>query len=258
MARLTINWNRFQRNLKQFAQDLGKDVRTVAYDAMATGCNVAMQQTYPHSTSARGGNGTVKRDIEKVFITPRTLDRFLSTPRLKKRVLEIESGLHIPGGAKAAYRALMLNFSKQIVTMDFVSPNFHQSQRNSKGRISGRISRAFVTQRDDVTRYVKDVQTHVGKAKSGWLAGAKLFGLRQDVPAFVLRHGGGAGSARDALRIDSSGMPHGYLSATNNDNGAAQIQKRWDVVGRAERASFKSMEKKVEYEISKRNRTNLG
>lgn len=77
------------------------------------------------------------------------------------------------------------------------APDVHTRRRDRRGRV-GADSRQVVLGTDAslLRKYIADVQSRVGYAKSGWLAALRLVGART-AAGFVERHGTAGGSAID-------------------------------------------------------------
>lgn len=124
------------------------------------------------------------------------------------------------------------------------SPKQHTSQRNRMGRVGGGYKgRAVVLGTDGplLTVYVKEVQSRVGWAKSGWLLALRLVGGRR-AAAFVERHFSGAGGGF----IDDRKNPNDpSITAINRTPWAARRDEGTRIINDALDSRSMSIEKKV-------------
>ena len=91
------------------------------------------------------------------------------------------------------------------------SPSVHTSQRTQRGRVgSDRNQRVIGSDVGLLKKYIKDVQSHVGFAKSGWLAAYQVVGGSR-APAYVTKFGTGGGAAID----DSKNEEYPSITAIN-------------------------------------------
>lgn len=103
----------------------------------------------------------------------------------------------------AGYNAIAANVKSGPMagtTAIAFSPEVHTRRRNRIGRV-GAASRQVVLGADarSLQTYIKDVQSRVGFAKSGWLAALRLVGGRR-AQAFVERQGTAGGRVVDERR----------------------------------------------------------
>lgn len=80
--------------------------------------------------------------------------------------------------------------------LEHFNPSLHQSVRDRRGRV--RRSRGIIVlERSKHSRYVKEIQGHVGATKYAWGVGAQRMGAT--IPGWILKHHAGLGVLEDNL-----------------------------------------------------------
>lgn len=111
-----------------------------------------------------------------------------------------------------------------------VDPAFHQSHRNSRGRVRGIPSdQKMIVGEANLDRYIRDVQKHVGRLKAGWLPAAERLKV-SGIPKFVSRHSPGDGAFIDAL--DRS-MGVGFIEAINRNKAVSRLTEEHRLINMA-------------------------
>jgi hypothetical protein len=100
--------------------------------------------------------------------------------------------------------------------LEHFSRTLHQRARNRRGRVP-RSRGIIVLERSEHSRYVKEIQGHVGSAKFIWGVGAQRMGAT--VPGWILGHSPGLGSVEDNL----SNQDNPNLVMTNKAPGVDSI-----------------------------------
>lgn len=122
----------------------------------------------------------------------------------------------------------------KVVTDASVVKSFHRSNRDSRGRVKGKAragnewypGRILVSERL-FNKHVRELKRHIGKTKSGWIAGVNLF--KAKVQSMVTRNaefGARYGTAGDTLKADSIS---GYAFAENKVPWIRDVDRMMDV-----------------------------
>lgn len=131
----------------------------------------------------RIGEAAVSRDISKVFVTPSRL-RVLSqpqNPKLYERLKKV-----IRSGDTAAVEAIFRNLNIHVKgVLLAASRDVHKRSLNKRGHYM-RGNSYFVLRENSVKQYIRQEQSHVGRAKAGWARAAA--GLGEKLPNWITRH----------------------------------------------------------------------
>lgn len=196
-------------------------------------------QFTPPQTSKGGkkaGERAVERDIRKVFIDVEAMVRFSG----ENLPLDLASRY---GDAALAQRVISTIDKGPLRGASVLSapdPSMHAGRRNRRGRVNESGERAFVLSPESVASYIKKIQAHVGKAKSGWNAAAARFGVK-GVGAWVKRHGTTGGSAQDTMASN----PDGYLVAINSRPSILSLNAQSRIIESAFNSRTKAIELKA-------------
>lgn len=200
----------------------GLTIKHLAWEVMADACNDMLRLSPPRTEGGGGwgkqkkiGEAAVASDLKALFEpqeVPGTVWFF--NPATQK---------YYRRSASQKDRRILLAVPAGRVLEDHEIPTVHRMNLNRKGRVPRRPIVSFVHAKA-LKRYVKDIKTHVGKLKSGWLAAADYFcgkvGKQRKAPAWVVRHGE-ACSYKDTI----TDAGDGYLRADNLAPTAGAVRK---------------------------------
>lgn len=137
------------------------------------------------------GEEAVERDIRRAFALI-DLDKIKSAPaRERLRKLIRKNDLE---GIKSVLKAMKFRVNQVVSEID---PQLHQSARDSRGRVRNG-KRVWLTRAKGLSAYIRQIKTHVGRSKGGWVAAAQGLGLK--LPAWITRHGTAGGSFTDQTK----------------------------------------------------------
>jgi hypothetical protein len=252
MARLIVDFRAFRDEIQKYSRGLGLDYREAFRQAMSAAMHTAIRVTFPQglgATDVEAGEATARTDIRRVFLSIETIVRDTTSQKLREG---LEKSL-AKGNWTATAALLRARGFKSLQILPF-DPSLHEARRSRHGRVTGRPT-LLIRESSDATlnRYIAKKISHVGRAKAGWLPAAVKFGSSR-IPRWVARHAPGEGSAVDAMRTDERGMVSGYIEAINTNRAAEDIQRRWDVTGRALRAAKSYLTIKLQKDLEKRER----
>jgi len=122
----------------------------------------------------------------------------------------------------------------KVVTDASVVKSFHRANRDSRGRVKGKAragnewypGRILVSERL-FNKHLRELKRHIGKTKSGWIAGVNMF--KAKVQGMVTRNaefGYRYSSAGDTLKADSIS---GYAFAENKVPWIRDVDRMMDV-----------------------------
>jgi hypothetical protein len=188
----TLPEKQMKQMLDGIARQTGQTTVELLNDVMGLWGRDLMRETYPKS--AKQGQDRVQKDIMRVFDTTANL----RGEKLKDRVDMDEAEFDI-GVMKLRPRWNAAN----------IKP-IHAESRDSRGRVRKQSVRYYVRE-PELTAYIKQQKTRVGRLKAGWIAVAQRYGL--PIPAWVARHGGGESGFLDTLNPSTL---QGHLTAINN------------------------------------------
>lgn len=148
------------------------------------------------------GRKATRRDIRRVFKGPDDMRaRFQgSLPgTLGASILR-----YIESGSITRLREVLASLSRPINVTSTLDPNFHQKQRNSRGRIPKGRRMIYVADQSAIDEYIVAEEKLVGKAKGGWAAAARALGGARGIPSWVSRQKSAGGITN---RLDSKTAP---------------------------------------------------
>lgn len=180
------------------------------------------KSTFSESYNAqrRIGEAAVKRDIQKVF-RPITA---LADAVAKNGNSKLAAALLANSGISVSSKTQKINQKGSGVNMDAlntifermgmagrvlleVDPKIHNSARGRRGRVK-RATPYYIVKTKSIDRYIKLRQSHVGKAKAGWIKAAVGTGLR-GVPKWIKQH------LTPGVFVDKSTIPDGSITVGN-------------------------------------------
>ncbi len=132
----------------------------------------------------------------------------------------------------------------------FLKPvrNIHKSAISRSGRVPKNWkTRYAVAEKGELKRYVKIFQSHVGTAKSGWLAALSKLGGK--APAFVAKHGIKFGGYIDGNKGDDP-----FFTLINRVSTFPRGQTPQRILYRAFDAQLKAMENNIKRLMNKSGR----
>ncbi|MBX3744162.1 MAG: hypothetical protein KF833_02530 [Verrucomicrobiae bacterium] len=175
MLDLKVNAHGFNDAVTRYVLTLGKDARVaVRQQSMLLGRKLV--QFTPPGTRAQGRKA-VARDIRRAVTPIRPSD--FEAPSIKKLIRKRDyAGLEVvfsrfKQGGFASFQ--VLPFSAEL----------HRSRRDKRGRVT-RSARVATPDAPQVRDYIREVQTHVGRAKGGWVPTVTRLG--GNVPEWLLQH----------------------------------------------------------------------
>ena len=222
-----------QRGLSAFARKAGVTVDFVAADQMRLWLQDLVSNKVEVPRSGPQGRKRVKADIERILIP------FSAQEKSWIRDFGADDG--VLGGK---HRFKSKTGAVWLVDADMYEPGpsqatirkWHDKQRLKSGRVTEagtwdrrigrwRSIRKLHVPKKDAQRYIKAQQSHVGKAKAGWLtalsAMAHAARTRARVPPWVLK----APHTPGALQMMRGG--HGVVEATNRVPYAEDKFESW-------------------------------
>lgn len=143
------------------------------------------------------GEKAVERDIRKKFISLRQfIDERVTKPELKE-ALAAAGGLGVSQKTgkgtfstrranPAAVEAILANLGIEMKAVLVPDPADHKRARTRKGRVH-RPRQVVILQEKALDRYVREVQSHVGKSKAGWMSAALGLGVKA-IPNWIRQH----------------------------------------------------------------------
>lgn len=189
--------------IEWFSRETGRDMWKVLVaqaKILVKDCVRATPPFGPHAFTEtfnqqrKVGLAAVERDIRKVFVP---MEEFILTRSNEDLAAALTANSGIVGvnkrTGKAAMRASRVNMealnkifdnlgrSGQVIHK--VIPELHTKQRNRRGRIK-KARQYVVVDRLSIDRYVREVQSHVGSAKSGWMAAVRGAGVK-GIPKWI-------------------------------------------------------------------------
>ncbi|PAW76822.1 MAG: hypothetical protein B9S32_13875 [Verrucomicrobia bacterium Tous-C9LFEB] len=140
------------------------------------------------------GQNAVSADIRKVYGSAAEIYGQLKSKNIHEArgFWKAFQGGDYPAAEKILRRVQLLDSSTSIDRFD--QGTAHRSQRNNRGRVSGKPGsrpHVMIVQKwNNVKKYSAVVQKRVGFAKSGWAACARQLGNTRGIPGWVTRNKG--------------------------------------------------------------------
>lgn len=193
------------------------------------------------------GEAAVERDIRRAFVALEELKVMQGEETaLVGRLRELAR----QGKVQSIHDILRdeLNFKNPNVAAR-VDPEWHETQRDKRGRVPGgkRRPRMVILNEGTIRKQIRAKQRRVGKAKGGWAAAADALGVK--LPGWIKRHGspGQVQNRLDNIFNPSITMANlvGYIQGTG-----AELQ----IVNRALRNRVKVMKLKLERILTARKK----
>jgi hypothetical protein len=179
-AALTNRARGFNANAEEFLRRAGREIAiSLATSTAPYGTNNSAKQL---------GEAAVRRDIARVYVPSGKV--FSSFPN-QKQGAAFWAAITARNYAKAqnimdAYHPIY----RRIPIRPFDGGAAHQAARKN-GKVSVKQRPVMVTQRDrNLLSYINKEVEHVGEAKAGWAACAKILGSTRGLPQWVTRHAG--------------------------------------------------------------------
>jgi hypothetical protein len=250
---IKIDTSAFAAAMSRFAVDSKKTSREILDQQAKLFVRDVMRITPPNKGDTRGlvrGKAVVRGDLARIFrpVSDAKIEEFRDFYGGNSFVTEFGHK-----GAKAIgnIEEVILSYGKMKA--------FHQARRTRSGKVM-KVNRAATTgirKRDlrgldtgmvraaDFKKYLKEVESEIGKLLSGWSAAAKRLGLT--VPAWVSRHG----SERGEISVETSGR----TLKVRITNAVKFVSNVWNLERRVNDAlanRAKQMDKQVEnYAVQK-------
>lgn len=196
--------------IDKFIAETNRDTRKVIKDQARLLARDMLKITPPHGRQAfseslaeqrRIGMQAVEKDIRTVFQPiSKLIDNVADkSPNLAYELM-MASGIHSTSriSKKAnqrvarldmvALEAIFRNAFPDLTIIKEVVPSLHTAQRNRRGRINERHAKKYIVADErSLTRYIKNMRNHVGKAKAGWLRAALDLGIKA-IPKWIRKH----------------------------------------------------------------------
>lgn len=197
----------------------GGDASTIIQDQARLLLKQVIKFTPPKSLAQ--GRRAVARDINKAA-TP-YIDNHIQNPILRQRWADI-TGDENWTYSNAELEGILRDFGWKTARVETWHPSLHTRVRNSRGRV-GRNQNIFVLELSEWKRYVKDIQSRVGRMIAAWAATyVKLGGT---VPTWIEKHL--AGGVRGGIIASTlgTGTDKPSITFTNRARGIRQIERRF-------------------------------
>jgi hypothetical protein len=157
------------------------------------------------------GRKAVARDISKAMwaLDPKKIHNRILRQAVEDREYDVVAAflasIRNKGGLLSNYH------------LEHFSPHLHQSKRDKRGRVR-RSQRVIVLERSEHSRYVREIQGHVGSAKYAWGKGASFLGAT--VPGWILNHHASLGELENGLH----NVQNPSVAMTNKSPGVATVE----------------------------------
>lgn len=235
------------KTLEKYAKVAGIEIADAIIEQAATVTSALMRGTIPYGATAKTKNyndteNAVRRDINKVYDGVAKVAWMLG--QRNKRWEAIFLNLAEKDMAKAASFA-SAKLGRHFVFGQF-NPQYHQSQRDSRGHVKNVKEAVIVENYSPVKRYKERIVGRVGTAKAGFAAALRKLGRKNTrIPAYVRRN---MRRARGDARIHRAGWGT-EVTITNDVSYIRNVlpdRKIRAAIARGQRGSLKRMEKAVE------------
>lgn len=252
-ASLAIYRQRIEE-FKEFARG-SKSARTrnnvgnILRDEMRLLVELVVQITPPRTQAQ--GKKSVESDLRKVFIGPRALEGFTSP--ILAGILQTYAARGDINALQNIFRYFKTGPLRSAKILADVDPALHRSRQDASGRVRKSGERAFVLSEASIRGYITAIKDHVGRAKGGWGAAARLFGAR-GLGEWIAKHiSRGEGAAHDSMNDNG-----GFLEAINRVSYIETLDRAVRIVNFAVNSRAKAIEAKLklyaEAEAGKFNR----
>lgn len=229
--------------VNEFAAYSKKTLREGLYEEWPLLMRKVMDFTPPFK--AKGAPGVSDLSIGRAavaFDIYKTMRPFNPAARTKgmERILDSKDVEAFNIVASRSQRAEMVG-----VTAIAFSPSEHLRQRNARGRVPGRDRKKVVLGSDVglLKNYVKQRQSFVGFAKSGWLKALLLVG--GEAPNYVTKQGTGGGDVID----DHANVDEPSITAINRTPWAVRRDEGERILGDAKASRIEAIIKKMKEAI---------
>lgn len=222
--------------IRAFIEETGREAGKVLKDQARLLVRDFIKATPPfgkHSFSEnyneqrRIGEAAVERDIRNVFIPVSVFAEQLSgsNPDLAYRILEA-SGISSSNVTRKkatqkrtaidmdALDAIFRNMGLEGRVIRYANPDLHERAKGRRGRVK-RATPYFVVSEKSIDNYIKEVKTHIGRAKAGWMRSAMGLALK-GIPNWIKRHTT-PGMFRDKSKDPNASITVGNLIEFSGD-----------------------------------------
>lgn len=244
---IAVEVSNFERNAVAFAVAADRELVDVLTQEARLFAKNVIQRTPPFvsmsglesfAVQRRAGEEAVKRDVERAFAPVDTLpEKFTRSPRLKR---QMERAIE----ARDIDRVRGLFVVAKIPSSSLVqapTEALHNSVRDRRGRVRRSRTSYYVMDGRALQRFVRQKQKLVGRAKAGWVAGARALQVR-GLPQWIQRHPE-QGIVIDQLRTDWSADP--YITLRNTVSYIDTLERNVQMVPQALRGRSIAMEARV-------------
>lgn len=197
---------RFNRMVEKFSTETRRSFKDVLWQQAKLLVKDLIRATPPFGGNAfsesfnaqrRVGMEAVERDIRSVFTSLREFVGRLHDQDLAN-ALSMAGGLGSmnktrrnrgwrSGVDMQALEAIFRNMGMDGRIIRDVKPELHEQARNQRGRVGKRSKSYIVVDEGSIKRYIKLKQSHIGKAKAGWMKAA--IGLAvSGIPRWIRDH----------------------------------------------------------------------
>jgi hypothetical protein len=180
-ADFEFNWSQFSRALNDFAEKTGVDTTKLLRDEAGRLAKQLALITPPFPNKGAGLNA-VKRDIRKVY-APLT-EAYESIQKINPNLAAAFWRYLKQGEENKAKKLALQVLGNRVLTS--IDTNLHQQRRDNYGRVKGDRPSAYVDKTSSITKYIRDMQKHVGSAKAPYGMVAKHYG--QNLPGWMTDH----------------------------------------------------------------------
>lgn len=203
MITLTVDTHRLEDLIRGIARELGVAAGDILRNEVSLFTRAVINKTPPDNK--KQGEDAIADDLRKVFtpVQQAFIDRIGSEFGLRN----IDTWIGRVGKDPKYLHLLWQRLDPNGTGM----AAFHQSHRNSRGRVakgfkenemgSGRWQAKYVVSEEDFAAYKAKVQARVGLMKSGWVPGLNASDPVRagKVPNYIRRHGNRVGFAQNHL-----------------------------------------------------------
>lgn len=181
-AKLRAQMAKLQARLEKRVEKLKREAKNVMEAEVRQTAVSLAAHTFPFASGVNAAKFHIRADVGAVFITASAV----------YETLRKSNGERVAKGFYAAYKRKdileALRFVRfnggtlsSIVSIGETSWSLHQRFRNEKGRVTRGLPLRIVST-EDFEQYVLVVQKRLGKAASGWSAGAAMLGGEGGIP----------------------------------------------------------------------------
>jgi hypothetical protein len=243
---LRVETRRFEDALRRLARESNRSFSDVVnQNARLIASNLAFQ-TQPFGTSSaskKQGEGAVMRDIGKVYRTAASVfaeikDQSEKTARAWYKA--VKAGEF----EKAESILRKCNIGDRNAKIGEFDASFHRKNLNRRGRVSRHRAALITADAKALKAYGKEIASHVGYAKAGWIAAGEQLGKLSRVPAWLrkVKAGQGKGTMK-GREINPEATIHNMVQYLSNLLTPSQVTE-------ALRIQREKMERHINYVVS--------